>query len=165
MKVLAIICILSLAFYSCGGMTSNSSYNSYNSYNSYAAADRQEKIVELVLGIGLIILIIYMLDGGKKNQSAIMKSWMGASVPQLIRSWGPPHEIVSDGAGGKIYIYTKAVDILLKPGTIKRKGTYGGGRYTENIEVKPAEYLKYDKVRMFWVNSQGIIYHWKWKGL
>ena len=91
-----------------------------------------------------------------------MKSWEGAHISRLIRSWGPPHEIVSDSAGGRIYIYTQSVDIKLKPGSTKKKGTYtrtyGGGIYTERIEVKPPKHIKYDRVRMFWVNSQGIIY-------
>ena len=100
-----------------------------------------------------------------KRQTAIMESWKGHSIAQLIRSWGPPQKIVSDGADGKIYIWTEPVDITLAPGSLKREGTYTDDGYTEDIRIEPPVKIEYDRVRMFWVNSRGIIYHWKWKGL
>ena len=36
----------------------------------------------------------------------VMNSWMGSHISELIRSWGPPQQIVTDGAGGKIYIWS-----------------------------------------------------------
>ena len=53
-------------------------------------------------------LIIFMelsfLGCAYKSNREIMNSWMGSHISAVIRSWGPPTQITSDGAGGKIYI-------------------------------------------------------------
>ncbi len=161
MKYSAIVCLFLVTFYGCGFTTSNSSNSLYDDY-------REDQLTKAVVG-GILLcatgyLLIVIMEADSKKISETMKSWKGAPVTRLIRSWGPPQDIVSDGAQGKIYIYSKLIDRQLAPGTIKRKGTYGDGFYTERIEVKPPRRLKYKRVRMFWVNKRGIIYHWMWKG-
>ena len=164
------ICLLSTVFYSCGSTTSNTSPRSYEIGPLPSASKyREREILAAIVAIGLTVLIVYIVaEAGKKatkKQNAIMESWKGAHITRLIRSWGPPQEITSDGGNGKIYIWTRPVDIRLAPGSIKRKRTYTYGGYTERTQVKPPVRIKYDRVRMFWIDSQGIVYHWKWKGL
>lgn len=133
MKSIAFISLLSVALYSCGGtMNSSSSYRSYEIGTLPSAAEyREREILAAVAAIGLTILIIYIVaeagKGAAKKQNAIMESWKGAHITRLIRSWGPPQEIVSDGGSGKIYIWTRRVNIRLAPGSIKRKRTYTYG--------------------------------------
>ena len=164
MKVIAIICLLSVAFYSCGGATSSTSYYPYS-----AAEYRSRQVLGAVVLIAGTVFIVYLIEEAKKERSAIMESWKGAHISQLIRSSGPPQRIVSDGAGGKIYIWSSHVKIPLKKEKTERRGTAtiigDTVYYREKTTTSPATNIEYDKVRMFWVNSQGIIYHWKWKGL
>ena len=67
--------------------------------------------------------------------------------------------------GGHIYIWSKSINVPLSKKSAERRGTatvIGDTLYyQEKTKTTPATNIKYKKVRMFWVNSQGIIYHWK----
>ena len=118
-----------------------------------------------------IVALMLILSGcmtGKK-MSEIMNSWEGHHVSDLIRSWGPPHEVTSDGRGGKIYIWRYQGSIELLPGKTTERGSanvIGSSVYYRNQTTyrRPVT-VEIDKQRMFWVNREGIIYHWQWKGL
>ena len=165
MKVIAIICLLSVAFYiGCGSTTSSTSYYPYT-----PAEYRTRQVLAGAVLIAGVVFIVWVIDGASKQQSAAMASWKGHHISKLIRSAGPPQNIVSDGAGGRIYIWSSHVEIPLQKEKTQRSGTatvIGDTVYwNEKTVTSPATSIEYDKVRMFWVNSQGIIYHWKWKGL
>ena len=165
MKTIAVFCALLMVVYCWGCATPSRSHDPYQINLPSESEYRNREILAIVVTIGLGFLLAYVIDEAGKQRSAAMASWKGHTITRLIRSWGPPQRIVSDGGDGKIYIWTEPVDIELAPGSIKREGTYGDGRYSEEIRVEPPVDIKYDRVRMFWVNSRGIIYHWKWKGL
>ena len=97
-----------------------------------------------------------------------MESWDGKHVSKLIKGWGPPQQVVPDGRGGKIYIWSRHVKIPLSKGSTQKRGTISkiGDTYyyEETAKKRPPQDIEYDRVRMFWVNCQGIIYHWRWKG-
>lgn len=164
MKVIAIICLLSVAFYSCGGTTSSTSYYPYS-----ASEYRTRQVLAGAVLVAGVVFVIWVIDGATKLNNAEMESWKGHHVSELIRSVGPPQRIVSDGAGGRIYIWRSGVKIPLAKEKTKRQGsaTIIGDTiyYEEKTTTTPATNIEYDKVRMFWVNSDGIVYHWKWKGL
>ena len=90
-------------------------------------------------------------------------------MSSLIRSWGPPHQVVSDGARGEIYIWRWRVNISLAKGKTKTRGTVTHYPYSSRFKSKttytPPLVLKGGKVRMFWVTSEGIIYHWRAEGV
>lgn len=109
-----------------------------------------------------------------------MQSWMGHHVSDLIASWGPPQQSISDGRGGQILIYSQ-VRQWQTPGQITTN-TYGtanaygslyGNTYTGNVygstqsttTYTPPQTHGYNAQRMFWVNSKGGIYRWSWRGL
>lgn len=165
MKTIAIVCLLSIVFYiGCGSTTSNRSYYPYSE-----AEYRTRQVLAGAVLIAGVIFVVWVIDGASKLNSAEMESWKGHHVSELIRSVGPPQRIVSDAAGGKIYIWRSEVKIPLAKEKTERRGTATviGDTifYKEKTKTTPALNIEYDKVRMFWVNSQGIIYHWKWKGL
>lgn len=165
MKVIAIVCLLSISFYiGCGSTTSSRSYYPY-SETEY----RTRQVLAGAVLIAGVVFLIWIIDEGTKAQSAAMESWKGHHISKLIRSCGPPQNIVPDGAGGRIYIWSSQVKIPLTKETTKSRGTAtiigDTVYYDEKTTTTPATNIEYDKVRMFWVNAQGIIYHWKWKGL
>ena len=162
MKVIAVVCILSVTLCSCASVISHDQYGNIT-YDKDAYRDRQ--IAAAIVGVASLVLLVVFLEESKKQRKATMDSWVGSHVSKLIRSWGPPHRVVSDGTGGKIYIWSSHVKIPWKKekreGSVRREGNtlY----YKE--KTSPAENIEYDKVRMFWVNSRGIVYHWRAKGL
>ena len=37
----------------------------------------------------------------------LMESWLGHSADELLVGWGPPTQILSDGVGGYVLLYTQ----------------------------------------------------------
>ena len=85
-----------------------------------------------------------------------MNSWMGAHISAVIRSWGPPTQITADGAGGHIYIW-RPQPIPLPPESPhatayeKQQATY------RRIAIQ----IHNNSYKMFYVHSNGVIYHWR----
>ena len=108
------------------------------------------------------------LIGCGQSTKQIMDSWKGHHVPSLIRSWGPPQQVVSDEAGGQICIWRNRIHVPIAEGKKKTSGTITHYPYSSKFKSEstytPPLVLKGDKVRMFWVDSQGIIYHWRAQG-
>ena len=120
--------------------------------------------------VGVFMLCLTVLGCGTPT-AKIMNSWKGAHVSRLIRSWGPPQHVTTDGAGGKIYIWKKNIDITLAEGKAKTKGTVTYSPYLDEYTIdSETTYTDSrcpqgeEKVRMFWVDKDGIIYTWKAKG-
>ena len=104
----------------------------------------------------LLLLIIILLGScGVVNKS--MNEWMGHHKSELYQAWGPPSRITEDGNGGEILIDEYYSQGNQTPGKIY---SYGNQIYYTNPQSNTYSYT-----RMFYVNSEGIIYHWWWKGL
>lgn len=104
----------------------------------------------------------------------MMASWMGLHYSDLIAQWGPPQQVLDDGSGGRILVYT-AVRRYSTPGhavTTYDPGIGGTGFMGVNIGG-PSSYTTYTppqtfesvSYRTFWVDPQGVIYRWAWRGL
>lgn len=76
------------------------------------------------------------------KERAIYDSWLQHPKSELIRSWGAPTRTVTDGQGGEILIYE----------TSRKIANVIYGTYMERTITNYKE--------MF-VNSSGIIYHWR----
>lgn len=79
----------------------------------------------------------------------IMDSWIGHHQSELIASWGPPEKIASDGKGGTILDYSHYKGI----------GQTGYMDAWGRIHIRQTGYKA---IRLFYVNSDGIIYDFKW---
>jgi len=116
-----------------------------------------------------------------KKMNAIMDSWMGSNVNDLIASWGPPNGVMSDGKGGQILIYDQSGQMTL-PGTATTTANYSGyttARYTgygtatantygtagATTTYMPPTTVQINRKRMFWADSYGKLYRWSWRGL
>ena len=110
----------------------------------------------------IFVLFLFSINllgctGGQKITDA-MTSWVGHHQSELIAVWGPPDRTDSDGMDGKILIYEK-FRILEQT---KKKTHVGESGY---ITYTKAKKRGYTATRMFYVNSEGIIYSWHWHGL
>jgi len=85
-----------------------------------------------------------------------MDSWVGHTKVELVQTWGPPLKVDSDQQGGEIYTYEKSVTMGQFPGQVY--GTNQGIAYTQ---ARPATVTR---VRMFYINKEGKIYHWMSQG-
>ncbi len=114
----------------------------------------------------LLISLLVALVGCGPSTKEIMNSWKGSHVSRLIRSWGPPQQVVPDGAGGKIYVWSDSIYLPFTKGKTETRGTYDA--YSSTFKSKttytPPLVLEGDKVRMFYVDAQGIIYTWRAEG-
>ncbi len=95
---------------------------------------------------------------GCVSPSETMQTWVGHHQSELIASWGPPQSTASDGKGGTILIYQSYVNLGQTPGQVTPTG-YGNYYYTA------PQQNGYGRSRMFYVDSNGIIYSWRWQGL
>lgn len=95
---------------------------------------------------------------GCVSTSKTLQSWVGHHESDLIASWGPPQSTASDGKGGKILIYQSYVNLGQTPGQVTSTG-YGNYSYTA------PQQQGYRRSRMFYVNSNSMIYSWRCQGL
>lgn len=87
-----------------------------------------------------------------------MSSWMGSPQSSLIMSWGPPTRSTSDGAGGTILIYEYGRNTGQIPGQAVRN-------FDGSVSYTAPQATGYIASRMFWVDAQGMIYSYSWRGL
>jgi len=92
------------------------------------------------------------------NEKAVMQSWVGSTKAELIRTWGPPTKITSDGQEGEILIYDRTVSFPQTSGVIYTKP------YSNNVYYTNPQSNVITRSRMFYVNKQGIIYYWMCQG-
>jgi hypothetical protein len=121
----------------------------------------------------LLWLISIALLCGCASTNDIMKSWEGQHQSNLLAKWGPPSQTIADGSGGHVWIYTAQRQFQTAPATatttmdttVQNYGntSYGYGRAITTFN--PAQTAGWQAYRMFWINSDGVIYRWAWKGM
>jgi len=111
-----------------------------------------------------VLILITSITGCGAHMNKVMSSWMGHHSSHLIASWGPPQRVLDDGSGGKIMVWEQ-VRTFTTPGqaTTQPYGILSNPSY--QTTYYPPQTTGYSASRTFWVNSEGIIYNWAWKGL
>ncbi|HXM40768.1 MAG TPA: hypothetical protein VN924_05920 [Bryobacteraceae bacterium] len=74
------------------------------------------------------ILLVTLLFSLVARMDKVMSSWVGNSYGNVVAAWGPPDQILDDGASGKILVYTKTRSYTV-PGTAT---THTSGTATAN---------------------------------
>jgi hypothetical protein len=122
--------------------------------------------------LSLVLLFSVIIVTGCASIDKQMDSWMGHHQSDLIANWGPPQQVIDDGQGGKIFVYSNNRSYT-SPGTSTTNVTgsaYGlgntaYGNATGYTTYNPPQTTSYTAHRMFWVDGNGRIYRWAWKGL
>jgi len=125
-----------------------------------------------LISASIILLLGVLLMSCTAHINELMKSWEGHHYSELIASWGPPQQVFDDGYGGRIFIYTQIRQWAM-PGKsttyTKASATiyddYIWGSAISKTTYYPSQIYSYTAYRMFWVNKDGFIYGWSWKGL
>ena len=126
--------------------------------------------MKLMQQLSLLLMIVALAGCGSIDKT--MASWMGHDQSDLIANWGPPQQVMDDGQGGKIFVYTTTRSYT-SPGTSTTTVTgsahvYGDTAYgtaTGKTIYYPPQTTSYNANRMFWIDQRGRIYRWAWKGL
>jgi len=143
---------------------------------------RKGKTASQVFIVPLLTLTLLCLAGcmtaAKMNKT--MSSWEGADANYLIARWGPPTQVMSDGSGGRIFIYaynrsytTNGVSTTTTTGSANGTAATSGDNTSVNIHGQsnsttvytPAQTAEWKVYRMFWVGPRGHVYRWAWRGL
>ena len=140
------------------------------------------KTKRMIHRVAVFALIFFAGCVATEEMNKTMSTWEGHHVKELLASWGAPTSIASDGLGGQILTYNKSHrvyfpesettdytsaaiatdswsegDSALHPST--RTPAHTSTVYT------PPESGRASRLRMFWVDSNGRIYRWSWKGV
>jgi hypothetical protein len=95
-----------------------------------------------------------------------MASWVGHTENELIADWGNPTRQVSDDNGGKIFVYefqresTSPAVLTTHKCASWEADCVNGGRAV----YQPSSTSPWTVLREFWIDGDGVIYKWKWKG-
>lgn len=128
------------------------------------------------LSLALLILMAVCMSGcyGKvKNRiNNTMASWEGHHYSELLSSWGPPQQVLDDGSGGRVLIYSQTRS-WTTPGqattTTDMRATQWDnliwGNATSTTTYTPGQTYGYTSWRMFFIARDGRIYRWAWRGL
>lgn len=76
------------------------------------------------------------------KENALFNKWLGHSKTQLVKQWGKPDSIATDGKSGQILIYKEGVDYV----SVMNEN-YTGTQYSFRKEM--------------FINADSLIYDWK----
>ncbi len=76
------------------------------------------------------------------KENALFNKWIGQSKSQLIKQWGQPDSISTDGKNGQILTYKERLDYMSV-----MNGNYTGKEYSVKKDM--------------YVNADSLIYYWK----
>lgn len=109
----------------------------------------------VIFALGIVALLT---TGCATDINNKMDSWVGHHQSELIASWGPPNQISTDGKGGTVLVYGSYVNLGQRPGRGK-VDVFGNLTYTA------PQQRGYTRTRMFYVDTKGYIYSWRWQGM
>ena len=125
-----------------------------------------------LLGLALLAVVS---SGCAGRINTMMQSWEGHSFPEMISRSGPPQQVFSDGRGGQVLVYTQVRSYTV-PGNATTTTTVNGSTVGNNIYAtatsqtiyNPAMTYQWQVYRIFFIDfidANGRIYRWAWKGL
>ena len=107
-----------------------------------------------IIGISIMISVILSSCFTTKPTATrnVLQSYIGHSENNVIKEFGPPTRVTSDGSSGKILIYEST-----RHGTMHMPGLKGDSPYYPMFSAS-ASHTSYIQ---FFVNENSQIYHWR----
>ena len=119
-----------------------------------------------------LLLALAAGTGCAMGMNSTMDSWMGHHFSDVVGSWGPPQQVMDIGEGNRLFIWiedrsqtTPGTTTTTQTGNATMAGNTAYGQGQTTTTYTPPTTSSYQATRTFWVNSEGIIYRWAWKGL
>lgn len=108
----------------------------------------------------LVVLLVLVGLHACASAQSVMNSWLGHHQSDLIRSWGPPSSVASDGAGGTILIYIVAPSPAV---TAPAQIALNDPNQPEWVKQTARANLQANRPmqRMMYVRADGTIYFWR----
>jgi hypothetical protein len=110
----------------------------------------------LVLTIFFAVLLIASCgptNHMSPDEKASLDEWIGKTRTDLIKFWGRPEKETPDGKGGEIITFDTSI-VHPRPST----SLYNNGN--RGLDNTASNNYVVTKSRVFYLNSQAIIYHW-----
>ena len=114
----------------------------------------------------IIILIGFMQSALVGCTPMRLNNLMGKNRNAVLSEFGPPNQVLSDGSGGAIWVYTK-VFTTMNPGYQSAPvNTTGNGSIGQSIANGIAQGLNQPSIntdvsyRMVYLDSSGTVYKW-----
>lgn len=114
-------------------------------------------MIPLVLLFSCASLIYLVPTTAGYNQ--LCDTWKGSSINDLIRSWGPPSQVLDMAGGGKLYTFTRQ--------SFSQSPTYAKTNYNTSsakTTITGGEVERSWCTTSFETDSRGTIVFWRWEG-
>jgi hypothetical protein len=113
-------------------------------------------LLAVVIGISVLLLIRLLFWLHKKQVKKVeedMQSWLKRSKDELLMSWGPPTSVFPMDNGKEIWSYNK----IKQRTDSTHKSEYG--THMQQAQVTEQYIVKRD----FFIDENGIIFHFRWE--
>lgn len=117
----------------------------------------------------IIPLLALILAGcvTAEQVDARMGKCIGFTLSELIVEWGPPAQVLDDGEGGKIVVFDRSSNTTMLGSSYTTGSSYGYGTRTYDATTfhNPPQTINIRRSRVFFLNAEGRVIRYSWKGL
>lgn len=117
----------------------------------------------------LLLLTTLLLSGCVTSQQveSRMQKCLGYTLSELIVEWGPPAQVLDDGEGGKIVVFDRSSNTTMPGSSYTTGSSYGYGTRTYDATTfhNPPQTINIRRSRVFFLNAEGRVIRYSWKGL
>jgi TonB family protein len=118
-----------------------------------------------VLFCGMLITACLLCSCAGPSSSN-MRGWEGAHINRVIAAFGAPKQVLDDGSGGSIYVFSEAYSVVLPSTTTTTATVTGYTNAATGIVMTtstPAQNISAEDFRAFYVDSKGIVINWAYR--
>ena len=110
-----------------------------------------------------IFLVILTGCATSAKYNAILDSWMGKDVNNLVNSWGYPQNSFKAPNGNTVYVYGHSGSYTMPTQTNTTHNVVGNTVYS-NSQTTGGQTLNFWCRTFIEANEQNIIVNWRWEG-
>lgn len=126
-------------------------------------------ITQIILSLFVLVILPIFISAcaTTKKYEAVLNSWMGSDVNNLINSWGYPQGTFDAPNGNKVYVYSRGGSVRMPQTYQTTANVYGYGNMaygTATTNVYGGQTLHFWCNTFFEVDSSQRIVRWRWEG-